>query len=214
MEMLIVALLASALTAVVTSLVWTRRARAQRWLLEGQLIDLKDRIQRSGLTLAAADVYAFEIPIGLRRVTPALEAGAEELAPVDFLSSPGEFMGRVHPDDVSMLEEELKTLTLRDGVRKFDYRFVGREGHDGAVHVVTRLVRDALGRPTLVSGVMLKRAVTARAGESAPEQASEEAAAPDSQDDEWHSFVSEHAASNAIDGEFVEAASSRVQRAV
>ena len=214
MEMLIVALLAAALTAVVTWMLSIRRARSEQARLERQLDELKERMQRAGVTLASANVHAFEIPVGLKRAQPALEGAADVLAPVDFLGNPEEFLRRVHPHDASRLEGELKTLALQDGVRHFEYRFGDSEGREQEIRVVTRLVRDALGRPTSVSGVLMTGATTALSvGHAAPYRDEHEdvVVADESMHSDWEPFTPDYTDSGVLEGELIEIHPPRVQ---
>jgi hypothetical protein len=212
--MFIVAPLASVLTAVIVWTMAVRRTRSQTARLECQLGELKERMQRTSATLACADVRAFELVIGPNRVRPALGDAADTLAQVDFLGNPPEFLRQVHPEDASRLEDELKTLTLQDGARHLAYRFTDGAGQESEVRVVTRLIRDALNRPILISGALLADAAsqaTAQHASRQPDEHGDDSRTQQGMVPEWESFAPEQAVSPPLEGELVELSPPRMR---
>jgi hypothetical protein len=214
MEVFLVVLLTSALTVAITYVAMIRYTRSRLARLQQQLEAMSARMQRAGAALAAADVYAFEIPLGLNCAQPALEAGADAIAAVDFLANPAEFSRRVNPDDAAKLEAELRTLALQDGVRHLKYRYIARDGRESSIHAVTRLVRDGLGRPVVISGALLQGTAATRAKEAGSEtHRDDEFAADASMNPEWSPFTTEHSESTVLDGDFIEMQRPRAQAA-
>ncbi|HKE18276.1 MAG TPA: SpoIIE family protein phosphatase [Kofleriaceae bacterium] len=92
----------------------------------------------------------------------------------EWLEDPFLWYERLHPEDREMWNEEFTRGCLRGGPFRADCRFLARDGRVVWVHGEARIIKDDLGRPTLLQGVafditevkqahqvLLERAITA-----------------------------------------------------
>ena len=92
----------------------------------------------------------------------------------EWLEDPFLWYTRLHPDDRALWNEEFTRGCLRGGPFRAECRFIARDGRVVWVHGEARIIKDDLGRPTLLQGVafdttevkqahdvLLKQAITA-----------------------------------------------------
>ena len=92
----------------------------------------------------------------------------------EWLEDPFLWYTRLHPEDRALWNEEFTRGCLRGGPFRAECRFLARDGRVVWVHGEARIIKDDLGRPTLLQGVafditdakqahevLLKQAITA-----------------------------------------------------
>jgi two-component system sensor histidine kinase/response regulator len=71
--------------------------------------------------------------------------------PEEFLSQPGFWVDRIHPEDAPVVFDHLARV-LERGTHSYDYRFRTKRGEYRWTHDELRLVRDADGNPLEIAG--------------------------------------------------------------
>ena len=71
----------------------------------------------------------------------------------EWLEDPFLWYTRLHPDDRTLWNEEFTRGCLLGGPFRADCRFLARDGRVVWVHGEARIIKDDLGRPTLLQGV-------------------------------------------------------------